>query len=65
MAQIELIYKYEVIVMTDDGKVIHREILDHFTFPTDEELMGIISEQGGTYCKVDRIYVPDEVPFSE
>lgn len=62
--QNELIYKFEVKIFTEEGKEIHHEVLDHFTFPTDEELMGIIEKFGGCYCKVERIYFVDEIPFS-
>lgn len=60
----ELVYKYEVKVFSDNGNEIHKEILDHFAYPSDEEIMRIITENGGDYGKVDRIYVPDEIPFS-
>lgn len=60
----ELVYKHEVRVFSEAGKEIYSTILDYFTFPSDEEIMRITEENGGAYSKVDRIYVPDVIPFS-
>lgn len=61
----ELIYKYQIHVFSDNDKEIAMTTLGTWEFPSDEEIMKITEENGGAYAKVERIYVPDEIPFSE
>lgn len=63
--QKEIIYKFQILLYSDNDKLIHKITCDHWEFPTDEELMAAIEEHGADYAEVRRIYVVDTIPFTE
>lgn len=62
--QKELIYKFHILLYSND-KVINTIKCDHWEFPSDEEIMAAITDNGADYAEVRRVYVVDEIPFTE
>jgi len=60
----EVIYKYEIIVFSADGHELQKIAIDHWEFPSDEEIKNIIESVGGKFAEVKRIYWVDEIPFT-
>lgn len=61
----EIIYKFHILLFTESEKLIKRIICDHWEFPTDEEILAAIEENGADYAEVRRVYVADTIPFTE
>lgn len=62
--QKEIIYKFVILLFTDNGKLIKSILCDHWEFPSDEEIMQNIMDAGADYAEVHRIYTVDTIPFS-
>jgi hypothetical protein len=60
----ELIYKYEIIVFSTDGHELQRVPVDHWEFPSDDEIKNTVESIGGKFARVDRTYWVDEIPFT-
>lgn len=63
--QEEIIYKFQILLFSDNGNLIKRVQCDHWEFPTDEEIKDAIKEHGADYAEVRRIYAVDVIPFTE
>lgn len=63
--QKELIYKFRILLFSDNDKLIRTLECDHWEFPTDEEIIGAIEKYGADYAEVRRVYVVDTIPFTE
>ena len=63
--QKEIIYKFQILLFSDSDKLVERVDCDHWEFPSDEEIMKAITEHGADYAEIRRIYVVDEIPFTD
>lgn len=63
--QKEIIYKFQIHLFSDNDKLIHKIVCDHWEFPSDDEIMKAIEEHGADYAEVHRVYVVDTIPFTE
>lgn len=63
--QKEIIYKFQILLFSDNDKLIGKIDCDHWEFPSDQEIMNAIEENGADYAEVHRIYVVDAIPFTE
>ena len=63
--QKEIIYKFQILLFSDSDKLIERSDYDHWEFPSDEKIMNAITEHGADYAEILRIYVVDEIPFTD
>ena len=63
--QKELIYKYHILLYTDSNQMFKVILCEHWEFPSDEEIMAAITDNGADYAEVRRIYVADEIPFTD
>lgn len=63
--QKEIIYKFQIMLYSDNDKLIKTITCDHWEFPSDAEIMSAIDENGADYAEVRRIYAVDVIPFSE
>ena len=63
--QKELIYKFRILLFSDNDKLIRTIQCDHWEFPSDEEIMDAIEKNGADYADVRRVYVVDVIPFTE
>jgi len=63
--QEEIIYKFQILLYTDNNKLIKTITCEHWEFPDDDEIMAAIKDNGADYAEVRRIYAVDTIPFSE
>lgn len=62
--QEELVYKFFIYVYSDKGNAIQTVDCRRFEFPSEEEIIRAIKENGGDYAEVHRVYTVEEIPFS-
>ena len=60
----ELIYKFKILLFSENDKQIKSITCDHWEFPSDEEIINAIKDNGADYAKVERVYEVDTIPFS-
>ena len=63
--QKEIIYRFQILLYSDNNKVIQTINCDHWEFPSDEEIMAAIEEHGADYAEIRRIYTVDIIPFTD
>lgn len=63
--QKEINYEFQILLYTDNHQVFKTIPCDHWEFPSDEEIMAAIMDNGADYAEVRRIYVVDDIPFTE
>lgn len=63
--QKEIIYKFQILLYSDNDKLICIIDCDHWEFPTDQEIMEAIENNGADYAEIRRIYTVDSIPFTD
>lgn len=63
--QKEIIYKFHILLYSENDKLIKKIICDHWEFPSDSEIVAAIEEYGADYAEIRRAYVIDVIPFTE
>lgn len=61
----ELIYKFQILLYASTGQAFKTIICEHWEFPSDDEIMDAIKDNGADYAEVRRIFVLDDIPFTE
>lgn len=61
----EIIYKFQILLYTDNDKLLQKITCEHWEFPDDTEIMKAIEDSGADYAEVRRIYTVDTIPFSD
>ncbi len=62
--QEELIYKFQILLYSGSGQLFKSILCDHYDFPSDEEIIKAIKDNGADHAEVRRIYFVDTIPFT-
>lgn len=61
----EIIYNFQILLYSDNDKLIKKITVEHWEFPRDAEIQAAIEESGADYAEVRRVYTVEAIPFTE